>query len=159
MNGRATLLMKEVLIPLLNTLLAIIWLLRDASDIALDCLSTPPAENFFGLLRRIIHDANMFSQMLQATVNLRLMNERIEILSKEGDPDVRRIPTRMNMAGLKIRKAQIDQHVVIARTLTGTTDWNSMSFLVISSNWLCPSGRAIRRTKRIAPSLRPPSRE
>jgi hypothetical protein len=47
--------------------------------------------------------------MLKVTANLRLMNEGIEILSKEGDPDVWRIPTRMNMARVKIRKAQMDQ--------------------------------------------------
>jgi hypothetical protein len=85
-------------------------LLRDASDIALDRLSTHPVENFCGLLRRIIHDVNTFNQMLKATANLCLINEGLKILSKEGDPDVRRIPTRMNMAGVKIRKAQMDQH-------------------------------------------------
>jgi hypothetical protein len=52
---------EEALIRHLNALLAIIWLLRDASDIALDRLSTHPVENFFGLLRRIIHDVNMFN--------------------------------------------------------------------------------------------------
>jgi hypothetical protein len=45
-------------------------------------------ENSFGLLRRIIHDVNTFNQMLKTTANLRLMNEGMEILSKEGDPDV-----------------------------------------------------------------------
>jgi hypothetical protein len=109
-NARVTLLTKEDLIRHLNTLLAIIWLLREASDIALDRLSTHPVENFFGLLRRMIHDVNTFNQMLKATANLRLMNERIDILSKEGDSDVQRIPTRMNMAGVKIRKAQMDEH-------------------------------------------------
>jgi hypothetical protein len=54
---------------------------RDASDIALDRLSTHHVENFFDLLRRIIHDVNTSNQMLKATVNLRLMNEGIEILS------------------------------------------------------------------------------
>jgi hypothetical protein len=61
------------------------------------------------LLRRIIHNVNTFNQMLKAMVTLRLMNEWLEILSKEEDPDVRRIPTHMNMAGVKIKKAQIDQ--------------------------------------------------
>jgi hypothetical protein len=109
LNDRVTLLTKEALTRHLNTLLAIIWLLRDASDIALDRLSTHPLENFFGLVRRTIHDVNTFNQMLKATANLCLMNEGIEILSKEGDPDVCRIPTRMNMPGVKIRKAQMDQ--------------------------------------------------
>jgi hypothetical protein len=45
-NGRATLLMEEALIRHLNTLLAIIWLLRDASDITLGCLSTRPVRKF-----------------------------------------------------------------------------------------------------------------
>jgi hypothetical protein len=39
---------------------------------------------------------NTFNQMLKATANLRLMNEGSEIFSKEGDPDVRRIPIHMN---------------------------------------------------------------
>jgi hypothetical protein len=85
-------------------------LLPDASDIALDYLSTHPVENLFGLLRRILHDVNMFNQILKTTADLRLMNEWIELLSKEGDPDVPRISTRMNMSGLKIRDAQMDQH-------------------------------------------------
>jgi hypothetical protein len=46
---------------------------------------------------------------VKATGDLPLMKEGIAILSKEGDPDVRRIPTRMNMAGMKIRKIQMDQ--------------------------------------------------
>jgi hypothetical protein len=108
-NGSVDLLTKEGLIRHLNTLLAIVWLLRDASDIALDGLSTHPVENFFGLLRKTVHDVNTFNQMLKETANLRLMNQGTEILSKEGDPYVRRIPTRMNMASLKIRKAQMDQ--------------------------------------------------
>jgi hypothetical protein len=45
--------------------------------------------------------------MLKATANLRLMNEGIETLSKEGNLDVRRIPTRMNMASVKVREAQM----------------------------------------------------
>jgi hypothetical protein len=72
-------------------------------------MSTYPVENFFGLLRRIIHDVKTFNQMLKATANLRLMNKGIEALSKEGDPDVRRIPTRMNMAGVKVREAQMEE--------------------------------------------------
>jgi hypothetical protein len=103
-NDRATFLTKEPLIRHLNTLLAIIWLSRDACNIAPDRLSTYPVENFFGLLRRIIHDVDTLNQMLKATDNLHLMNEGIEILLKEGDPDVRRIPARMNIAGVKIRK-------------------------------------------------------
>jgi hypothetical protein len=108
-NDRVIVLTKGALVRYLNTLLAIIWLLRDASDIALDRLSTHPVENFFGLLRRMIHDVNIFNQMLKATANLRLMKEGIEILSKEADPDFRRIPTRMTIAGVKIRKTQMDQ--------------------------------------------------
>jgi hypothetical protein len=34
------------------------------------------------------------------------MNDGIETLSKEGDLDVRRIPTCMNMAGVKFRGAK-----------------------------------------------------
>jgi hypothetical protein len=170
---------KEALIRHLNTLLVIIWLLRDASDIAFDRLSTHLVDNFFGLLRRIIHDVNTFNQMFNGTANLSLMNEGIEILLKEGDPDVRRIPTCMNMASVKIRKAQMDQpdsswftartedpraacaceHVGIARTLTETTDWNSVSFSVIFTNWLRSSVQAIWRTKGLAPSLRLPGHE
>jgi hypothetical protein len=108
-NDRVIHLTKDALIRHLNTLLAIIWLFRDASDVALDRLSRHPVENFFGLPRRIIHDVNTFNQMLKATADMCLMNEGIEILSKEGDPDVRPTPTRMNMAGVKIRKAQMDK--------------------------------------------------
>jgi hypothetical protein len=54
------------------------------------------------LLRRIIRDVDTFNQMLKATANLRLMNEGIETFSKEGDPDVRRIPARMTMVDVKV---------------------------------------------------------
>jgi hypothetical protein len=37
------------------------------------------------------------------------MNERIETLSKKGDTDVRKIPTGMNMTGMKIKEIQIYQ--------------------------------------------------
>jgi hypothetical protein len=60
--------------------------------------------------------------MLKATVNLRLMNEGIKILSKEGDPDVRRIPTRMNMAGMKIRKAKWTSRILPGSQLALKTE-------------------------------------
>jgi hypothetical protein len=47
--------------------------------------------------------------MLKPIANMPLMNEGIETLSKEGGPDVRRIPTRMNMAGVKVREAQMEE--------------------------------------------------
>jgi hypothetical protein len=47
--------------------------------------------------------------MLEATAHLRLLNEGIETLSTEGDPDVQRIPTHMNMVRVKLREAQMDQ--------------------------------------------------
>jgi hypothetical protein len=56
-NNRVTLLTKEALTWRLSTLLAIIWLLRDVSDLALDWLSTHPVEDLSGLFRRIVHDA------------------------------------------------------------------------------------------------------
>jgi hypothetical protein len=38
-----------------------------------------------------------------------LMNEGIETLSKDADLDVRKIPTRMNTAGVKVREAQMEE--------------------------------------------------
>jgi hypothetical protein len=67
-------------------------------------MSTHLVENLLGLLGRIIYDLNMFSHMLNATANLHLMNGWIEILSKDEDPYVRRILSRMNLIGAKIRK-------------------------------------------------------
>jgi hypothetical protein len=84
-------------------------LLRDAFDPALDRILNHPVKDLFRLLTTIIRDANTFNQMLKAMASLRLMNECIETLSKEGDPDVRRIPIHMNVAGVKIREAQMDQ--------------------------------------------------
>jgi hypothetical protein len=108
-NDEVRLLRTDALIRYSNTRLAISWLLRDVSNLAFDRLSTDPVENFFHLLRNVIHDVNTLNRMLKTTTSLRLMNEGIETLSDEGDPDVQRIPTRMNMAGVKLRKAQIDQ--------------------------------------------------
>jgi hypothetical protein len=107
-NDEVTLLTTEALIRYLNILLAVIWLLRDVSELVLDRLSIHPVENFFSLLRRTIQDVNTFRSMLMATANLRLMNEGIETLSKEADSDIQKIPTRINMAGVKLREAQID---------------------------------------------------
>jgi hypothetical protein len=99
----------EALIRYLNTLLVIIWSFRDVSDLALDRVVIHSVENFFGLLRRIIHDINTCNQILKVTTDLWLMSEGIETLSKKGNPDVQRIPTRINMAGVKLREAQVDQ--------------------------------------------------
>jgi hypothetical protein len=82
---------------------------QDASDPAPGSVSIHPVENFFGMVRRIIRNVNMFNQTLTLTVNLRLMNEGIEIVSKEGDSDVRRIPARTKRASVRIREAQMDQ--------------------------------------------------
>jgi hypothetical protein len=97
----------EPLIQHLSALLVIIWLVRDAPNLVLNRLSTHPVENFFGLLRRITQDVNPFSQMLKVTANMPLMNKGIETFAKEADLDVRRIPSRMNMAGLKFRGAKL----------------------------------------------------
>jgi hypothetical protein len=43
--------------------------------------------------------------MLKAMANLQLTNKGIESLSREGDSDVQRIPTPINMAGVKLREA------------------------------------------------------
>jgi hypothetical protein len=47
--------------------------------------------------------------MVTATDNLRLLNKGMETLTKGGDPDVQKIPTRMNMVGVKLREAKGDQ--------------------------------------------------
>jgi hypothetical protein len=47
-NDRVTLLTKEALIWHLNVLLVIIWLVRGASDLALDCLSTVLSSVYLG---------------------------------------------------------------------------------------------------------------
>jgi hypothetical protein len=60
-NDEATFLTTEVLIWHLNTLRAIIWLLRAAPNLAIDRLSTHPAANSFRLFTRIIDDVHMFN--------------------------------------------------------------------------------------------------
>jgi hypothetical protein len=60
-NDRVTLLTKEAATRHLNTLLVIIRLLRDASDIALDHSSKHPVENLYDLLSMIFHDVNTFN--------------------------------------------------------------------------------------------------
>jgi hypothetical protein len=47
--------------------------------------------------------------MLKVTANLHFPNYGIEILSKERDPDLQRSPSRMNIAGAKIREAHLEQ--------------------------------------------------
>jgi hypothetical protein len=47
--------------------------------------------------------------MVKATVNLGLMDQRIETLLKDGDRDAGRIPIRMNMTGVKAREAQMEE--------------------------------------------------
>jgi hypothetical protein len=60
-NDRPSILTKNALILYPNTLLAVISLLRDASDLALDRRLTYPIENLSGLLRMIIHAVNLFN--------------------------------------------------------------------------------------------------
>jgi hypothetical protein len=69
------------------------------------------------------------------------MNKGIESLSKEGDPDVQRIPTRMNIARVKLRESQMDQEDSSWLT-TSIEDPNAMEIVCLRA--CCQSVDMIR---------------
>jgi hypothetical protein len=48
-------------------------------------------------------------QMLKTKANPRLPNEVIQPLSKEGNPDVQRISSRLNVTNMELIEVQMDQ--------------------------------------------------
>jgi hypothetical protein len=64
---RVTPLKWITLIRVMATTIAIVTALHKIlCDIPLDRIGTHPLENFFGLLRRLLHDCNMFAELLRA---------------------------------------------------------------------------------------------
>jgi hypothetical protein len=62
-------------IRILNLILILLHTLETFDDIALSHLSSHPVENFFGYLRRSVHDVNTFTQMLTATAKSGVVRE------------------------------------------------------------------------------------
>jgi hypothetical protein len=67
-------------------------------DIPLDRISTHPLENFFGLLRRLLHDCNLFTELLHAAAR-NLVVQRV--MNEMGHP--RNICGRANTGGIVAR--------------------------------------------------------
>jgi hypothetical protein len=84
----------------MNTVLGFIFALRNLKfDIPLDRMSTHPLENFFGLLRRLLHDSNDFDALLRATAKNAVVNEVYHELKHPFD-----ICGRANTAGVVSRR-------------------------------------------------------
>jgi hypothetical protein len=84
------------LLRCMNAVIALIYALVAVDvDLPLDRISTHPLENFFGLLRRILHDCNTFDELLHAAARNTVVDEVFQQL------DVRRdICGRENTAGI-----------------------------------------------------------
>jgi hypothetical protein len=78
------------------TILGVILALDELDcDIPLDRISTHPLENFFGLLRRLLHDCNTFTELRHAAARNMTVNE---IYAELGHP--REICGRVNAGGI-----------------------------------------------------------
>jgi hypothetical protein len=69
-------------------------------DIPLDRISTHPLENFFGLLRRLLHDCNLFTELLHAAARNCVVQRVMKRLCHPRD-----ICGRANTGGIVARKA------------------------------------------------------
>jgi hypothetical protein len=67
---------RITLLRVMGTIVAVIHALVILDcDVPLDRISTHPLENFFGLLRRLLHDCNRFDEFLHATARNAIVNE------------------------------------------------------------------------------------
>jgi hypothetical protein len=85
---------------ILNTIIIFLYILDKFEDIGLDRLLSHPLENFFGFLRRSIHDVNTFRQMLMATAKSTSVTEAQKKLRLAD-----RIPKRANNSGVMSYKS------------------------------------------------------
>jgi hypothetical protein len=76
-KGSKVLPLKRItLIRVMATIAGLLYTLHDLDgDIPLDRLSTHPLENFFGLLRRLLHDCNKFDELLRAAARNSIIAE------------------------------------------------------------------------------------
>jgi hypothetical protein len=74
------------LIRCMNTVIGLIFALaRIEGDIPLDRIGTHPLENFFGLLRRILHDRNRFDELLHAAARTIVVDNMFQELEHPRD--------------------------------------------------------------------------
>jgi hypothetical protein len=85
---------------------------------------------FLGLFRQIIHDVKTLNQILKRTANPGLLNEGIEPLSQEVNPDVQRIPSRLNVTGPKLSEVQMD-HENSSESTTPVEGPNAMAIMCL----------------------------
>jgi hypothetical protein len=98
---RVKFLAQKSLVRFSNTVLVIMYAMKEwPTALALDRISTHPVENFFGLLRRALHDINTFKAIVKTVAKMRVGRECAEV---ERDPEVvQKIATRTNIAGVKL---------------------------------------------------------
>jgi hypothetical protein len=88
----------------MSTIIGILSALRLVpDDIPLDRISTHPLENFFGLLRRLLHDCNSYDELLHGAARNAIVNE---IYQELGHP--RDICGRENAAGIVSTEGQVE---------------------------------------------------
>jgi hypothetical protein len=92
----------------MNTVIALIHALTAIpNDLPLDRIGTHPLENFFGLLRRILHDCNKFDELLHAAARNVIVNEILADLDAD-----RTICGRANTAGVVSAVSDEDCHEI-----------------------------------------------
>jgi hypothetical protein len=92
-----TLLSERTAIRILNTVLVLLCVGDRVDDIALGRLSSHPVENFFGFVRRSVHDVNTFVQMLTATARSTIVKQGWRGLGLVGH-----VRTRISNSGVKM---------------------------------------------------------
>jgi hypothetical protein len=89
------------LVRVMTTIIGIISALETIeADIPLDRISTHPLENFFGLLRRLLHDCNRFEELLHAAARNCVVGTTMNELDHPKD-----ICKRENTGGIVSRMA------------------------------------------------------
>jgi hypothetical protein len=80
----------------MSTVIGVIYaILKNPEDLPLDRIGTHPLENFFGLLRRILHDCNKFDELVHAAARTIVVDEAFEELRHP-----RNICGRKNVGGV-----------------------------------------------------------
>jgi hypothetical protein len=104
-------LQERTAIRILNTVLVLLCVCDRVGDIALGRLSSHPVENFFGFLRRSVHDVNTFAQMLTATARSTIVKQHWRRLGR-----VNHLPPNIGNSGVKVSQGEANDPTAIGAT-------------------------------------------
>jgi hypothetical protein len=106
-------LQEKTAIRILNTVLVLLYVCDRVGNIAPGRRSSHPVENFFGFLRRSVHDVNPFAQILTATARSTIVKQRWRRVGL-----VDHIRTRIGNSGVKVFQGEASNPATKARVTT-----------------------------------------